>query len=232
MIKQNNFGLMSKEYNSARRGYPDEVFEYLKSLMKKDLPVTLDLGCGTGISTRQLKQYDFDVTGADKDSDMINMAVKQDINIPYIKASADKLPFESNKFDLVTAFTSFHWFNNEESLLEIKRVMKENGIFFVALKTNRQDENKDFKEGYSSILQKYAGENFDTTKNHFKKEFLNKVGFSDISEKSFYIDEKYTVEEALILLKSLSLWNLVKEDKKPEMLKEMKEFYERLYQDL
>ena len=52
------------------------------------------------------------------------------------------------------------------------------------------------------------------------------MGFSDISEKSFYIDEKYTVEEALILLKSLSLWNLVKEDKKPEMLKEMKEFYE------
>jgi len=226
MSEQNNFGLMSEEYNSARRGYPQEVFEYLKSLINKDKPDTLDIGCGTGISTRQLKQYTCEVTGIDKDSTMIDVAMKQTTNIPYVIAPANKLPFESNKFDLITAFTAFHWFNNEESLLEIKRVMKEGGIFFAALKTNRQDENKDFKKGYFSILKKYAGESFDTTKDHFKKEFLNKVGLSNITEKSFYVDEKYTVEEALILLKSLSLWNLVGENKKPEMLKEMKEFYE------
>ena len=77
-----------------------------------------------------------------------------------------------------------------------------------------------------SILKKYAGDNFDTTKNHFNKEFLIKLGFSEITEKSFPFDEKYTVEEALTLLKSLSLWNIIKEDKKPEMLNEMKEFYE------
>jgi len=227
MSEQNNFGLMSEEYNSARRGYPTEVFEYLKSLTKKERPLTLDIGCGTGISTRQLKQYTFEVIGADKDSSMIDVAKKQTIDIPYVMAPANKLPFESNKFDLVAAFTAFHWFNNEESLLEIKRVMKENGIFFAALKTNRKDENKDFKEGYYSILKKYAGDSFDTTKDHFKKEFLNKAGFLDITEKSFYVDEKYTVEEALLLLQSLSLWNLVEENEKPEMLREMKEFYER-----
>ena len=217
---------MSEEYNSARRGYPQEVFEYLRSLIKKDKPVTLDIGCGTGISTRQLKQYEFEVIGADKDSAMIDVAKKQTIDIPYVIAPADELPFGANKFDLVAAFTAFHWFNNEESLLEIKRVLKEDGIFFAALKTNRKDENKDFKEGYYSILKKYAGDRFDTTKDHFKKEFLNKAGFSEIVEKSFSVDEKYTVEEALVLLQSLSLWNLVKDNKKPEMLKEMKAFYE------
>jgi len=40
------------------------------------------------------------------------------------------------------------------------------------------------------------------------------------------VDENYTVEEALTLLKSLSIYNLIEEDKKPEMLKEMKAFYE------
>ena len=226
MTEQNNFGVMSKEYDSARRGYPDEVFKYLKSLVNKDGPITLDLGCGTGISTRQLKQYDFEVAGVDKDSIMIDVAKEKSDNIPYFIAPADKLPFESNKFDLVTAFTSFHWFNNEESLLEIKRVIKEKGIFFAVLKANREDEKEDFKQGYFAILKKYSGDNFDTTKDHYKKEFLKKVGFSNIIEKSFYIDEKYTVEDALILLQSLSLWNLVEDTKKPEMLKEMKEFYE------
>lgn len=226
MTEQNNFGALSQEYNVARRGYPREVFEYLKSLIKENYPETLDLGCGTGISTRQLKQYNFIVTGADKDSDMIDVAIEQTDEIPYVLAPADKLPFESNKFDLVTAFTAFHWFNDEKSLVEIKRVMKDGGLFFAALKTNRQDENEEFKNGYFSILKKFTGDRFDTTKNHFNKEFLSKVGFLDITEKSFAVDEKYTIEEALTLLQSLSLWNLVDKNKKPDMLREMKEFYE------
>jgi len=225
MSEQNNFGVMSEEYNAARRGYPQEVFEYLKSLIKKDNPLTLDIGCGTGISTRQLKQSGFEVIGADKDSVMIDVALKQSDDIPYVIAPANKLPYETDKFDLLTAFTAFHWFNNEESLLEIRRVMKEGGIFFAALKTNRKDENEDFKNGYSAILEKYAGKSFDTTQEHFKKEWLKKVGFSAVTEKSFYVDEKYTVEEALILIQSLSLWNLVADNKKSTMLEEMKEFY-------
>jgi len=226
MINQNNFGSMSNEYDKARRGYPDEVFEYLKSLVNKDNLVTLDVGCGTGISTRQLKAYSFEVIGSDKDEAMIKVAINNSSEIKYVVASTDRLPFGSKNFDVGTAFTAFHWFNDEESLSEIKRVLKSGGVFFAALKTNRKDENENFKNGYFSILKKYAGDNFDTTKNHFSKEFLIKVGFSDITEKSFPFDEKYTVEEALTLLKSLSLWNLVKENKKSEMLKEMKEFYE------
>lgn len=217
---------MSIEYEKARRGYPDKVYEYLKSLIKTDMPTTLDVGCGTGISTRELRRHLFEVIGSDKDDVMICTARKNSPEISYVIAPANKLPFDSKKFDIVTAFTAFHWFNNEESLDEIKRVLKTDGIFFAALKTNRKDENEDFRKGYISILKKYAGDNFDTTKNHFNKDFLIKSGFSEITERSFPVDEQYSVEEALTLIRSLSLWNLVDENKKPEMLKEMKEFYE------
>ena len=223
MSEQNNFGLMSIEYDLVRRGYPEQVFEYLKSLKTKDKLIILDVGCGTGISTRELKYHSFDVIGSDKDEAMIKVAISKNSEIQYVVATADKLPFDSEKFDIVTAFTAFHWFNNEDSLNEIKRVLKNDGIFFAALKISKED---DFTREYFSILKKYAGDNFDTTKDHFKKEFLNKAGFSGLTEKFFYVDEKYTVEEALILLQSLSLWNLVEENKKLEMLEEIKEFYE------
>ncbi len=72
MTNPNNFGLMSADYDLARRGYPDEVFEYLKSFVKKTRPETLDIGCGTGISTRQLKENGFEVIGAVKDSSSLN----------------------------------------------------------------------------------------------------------------------------------------------------------------
>ena len=227
MSLQNNFGSLSVEYNVARKGYPPQVFEHLQSIVEKDKSRLLDVGCGTGISTRQLKEYGFEVSGADKDTEMIRVAKEIDPSIPYILAVTDQLPFEDGSFDIVTAFTAFHWFNNEESLLEIKRVLKPEGIFFVALKTNRKDENPELKAGYFSILKKYAGENFDTTKNHYDKTYLKNVGFSNISERVFPVDEKYTLEEALTLIRSLSLWNLVLEEDKPQMLEELKTLYER-----
>lgn len=222
MTNPNNFGDLSTDYDQARRGYPDEVFKYIESLTKNINPTILDIGCGTGISTRQLKENSFEVIGADKDTVMVEVAKKRSPEISYLVATADKLPFESEQFDMVTAFTAFHWFNNEESLREIKRVLKPGGIFFAALKVSDETDN-----GYCAIYKKYAGDNFDSTKHHFNKEFLIKSGFSDIEERFFYVDEKYAVDELLVLNKSLSFWNLVPENKKPEMLKELKDFYEK-----
>ncbi|MDD3284344.1 MAG: class I SAM-dependent methyltransferase [Patescibacteria group bacterium] len=221
MINQNNFGPMGADYDVSRKGYPDEVFEYIKSFIKNNNQITLDIGCGTGISTRQLKKRHFEVTGADKDETMIKIAIQHNSTIPYFVAATEALPFKSEQFDIVTAFNSFHWFNNDKSLTEIKRVLKIGGIFFAILKVSSENNN-----GYCSIYKKYAGDYFDSTKNHFKREFLIKSGFSNIEEKVFDFDEKYTVNDALTLVKSLSLWNIVPENKKPEMLKELKDFYE------
>ncbi len=261
MTNPNNFGLMSADYDLARRGYPDEVFEYLKSFVKKTRPETLDIGCGTGISTRQLKENGFEVIGADKDSAMVEVAKQRSPEISYFVAPANQLPFEAEHFDIATAFTAFHWFNDEESLTEIKRILKVGGIFSAALKVSGNSDDR-----RSAIYKKYAGDNFDSTRNHFNKEFLIKSGFSDIEEKFFYVDEKYkrfinciffinikefliksgfsdieekffyvdekyTIDEALILNKTLSLWNLVPENKKPEMLKELRALYETDFAD-
>lgn len=230
MLAQNNFSSLSADYNASRKGYPSETFEYLAS-MKQGTPRVLDRGCGTGISTRQLKEYGFEVSGVDKDVDMIRVAKEIDSSIPYIIALTDKMPLEDGSFDVVTAFTSFHWFNNEESLLEIKRILKAGGIFFAALKTNRKDQNPELRAGYFSILKKYAGENFDTTKNHYDTSHLKAVGFSNITERVFPVDEKYTLEEALTLIRSLSLWNLVSDEDKPKMLTEMKQLYMQHLED-
>ena len=225
MQPENNFGPLASEYKSARRGYPTKIYSHLKVLLQKENPTTLDLGCGTGISTRELGEHGFRVIGADKDADMIAVAQERESEISYVVASAEQLPFPNNHFDAVTAFTAFHWFNNEESLNEVRRVLKTKGLFFAALKGNQEtEEAKKFNEGYQTILKKYAGAKFDSTHKHFNKENLKEL-FKDVSEKSFPIDEKYTIDNALVLIQSLSLWNLVPEDKKQDLLDEMKMFY-------
>ena len=226
MQPENNFGILSSEYKAARRGYPSDVYGYIEFLINKEHSLTLDLGCGTGISTRELKECGFAVTGADKDVAMLAVAREENDGITYVEASAESLPFPDTYFDIVTAFTAFHWFNALEPLAEIKRVIKSGGLFFAALKGNQEtDEAKEFNREYQTILRKYAGQNFDSTYKHFDKKNLEEL-FENVTEKSFPIDEKYTIENALTLLRSLSLWNLVPEEEKKNLLDEMRVFYQ------
>ncbi|MBP9771913.1 MAG: class I SAM-dependent methyltransferase, partial [Candidatus Pacebacteria bacterium] len=188
----------------------------------------LDLGCGTGISTRQLKEHGFHAIGLDRDEGMLEAAHKNDPEGTYISAVAEKLPFGDAEFDVVTAFTSFHWFDNENAISEIKRVLKNDGLFFTVLKrSHKRIGSEELTEDYKTIVRKYVGSNFDSTKNHRPKESLSEHGFWDIKERSFFIDESYTVEEALILVQSMSFWNLVAKESKPALLKELGDFYQQ-----
>lgn len=52
---KSEFGKLSQAYSVARLDYPQEVIDYVISFAYKDAKI-LDLGCGTGIATRQLAQ--------------------------------------------------------------------------------------------------------------------------------------------------------------------------------
>lgn len=229
---QNNFGNLSKHYDDARKGYPVEVFNYLINFSKNKTRLTLDIGCGTGISTRELKQYGFNATGVDIDDKMIEVAKSYDGTIKYYIAPADRMPFDAESFDIVTAFTAFHWFEDEKSVCEILRVLKSGGIFFSALKRTRKDVDSNPQyEPYKQILKKYAGDSFDSTRKYNPKDLLYNCGFNNIKEKSFYFEEQYRIDEALTLIQSISFWNLVSEDDKAKMLEELKGFYESIAVD-
>lgn len=227
MDKRNNFGVLGASYDSARRGYPQEVYDYLKSLTKVANPRTLDIGCGTGLATRELKQNGFDVTGSDKDTVMIETAKKHGDNIPYVVAPVEQLPFENETFDVVTAFTAFHWFTHEKAVNEIKRVLKDGGIFFAALKDNRYDNLRAQvqQKDYRAILEKYVGENYNSANNYHPEKILAECGFKDLTEEEFPVDEHYSIDDALVLIQSLSYWNLVPVEKRPEMLEELRKMY-------
>lgn len=229
MDKRNNFGILSASYDSARRGYPQEVYDYLKSIAKVPSPQTLDIGCGTGLATRELKQNGFNVTGSDKDTTMIETAEKYGSDITYVVAPAEQLPFENATFDIVTTFTAFHWFTHEKAVNEIKRVLKDGGIFFAALKDNRYDneEAKAQQTDVRIILKKYVGENYNSANNYFPEKILTQCGFKNLTEKDFPVDEYYSIDESITLVQSLSYWNLVPTEKRLAMLDELREVYSK-----
>jgi malonyl-CoA O-methyltransferase len=109
------------------------LFERLEIMNVSPLKV-LDAGCGTGYCTRMLnkKFSKAQLFGVDFASGMIEQAKKQKgffDKIDYRVADIEKLPFDSNYFDLVFSNLTVQWLNESDTLFkELNRVLKPGGL--------------------------------------------------------------------------------------------------------
>lgn len=96
-------------------------------IKKKDR--VLDLGCGDGLNVGVLKKVGVKrVTGIDISPELLSIAKKENKHAKFYLASAEKLPFKANSFDVVFVDSVFHHFMRyERALKEIKRVLAKGG---------------------------------------------------------------------------------------------------------
>ncbi len=115
-------------YDSIAKGY-DELHEeeQLKKLKViaghlkiRESESLLDVGCGSGISTRYFRCKR---TGIDPSEKLLDIAIKNDPSGRYIKGSAESLPFKDKEFDVVISVTAIQNFDDiKKGICEIKRV--------------------------------------------------------------------------------------------------------------
>ncbi|MFO8078114.1 MAG: methyltransferase domain-containing protein [Thermoplasmatota archaeon] len=110
---------------------------YLKVGLK-DAESILDVGCGSGIVTRDLAHLTNGlVIGIDESRDMIQEAreiLKQYDNVSLKVGSAQKLPFNDNIFDITTCNLVLMWASHPQQMLyEMTRVTKPRGIVLATL---------------------------------------------------------------------------------------------------
>lgn len=93
--------------------------------------VILDYGCGSGGFVKELNEQGYNAFGCDikidsERNDLINKGLIRSIALdPY------RLPFEDNTFDFIYSFSVFeHVQNYSESISELARVLKPNGICY------------------------------------------------------------------------------------------------------
>lgn len=224
--KYGTFGNLSKTYDDVRPEMPEEVLATLLSHLDAQKHTIIDLGCGTGIITRQLSARGFMVTGTDIDKRMIEQAEnhQNDGHINYVVAPTEKLPFPDSSFDAATAFSAFHWFANEQALDEIKRVLKEKGVFFVA----NRNQIGEMRREYLDILRSFIDEPIPSAKKNYKPaDILESCGFVNVAENIIPIVEEMSIERSISYVQSTSLWNLVPIIKQQEALHSLREFFNR-----
>lgn len=109
----------------------DKIIAYLSENIKGPHETALDVGCGSGQSTRILSSYFQEVIGFDvSDSQLLEAEkmIENPSNVTFQKSLAEVLPFGDESIHLITCSASFHWFQQEEFLLEAQRILTDNGV--------------------------------------------------------------------------------------------------------
>jgi len=124
--------------------YKDQLFslqEPEKLLFNKFInkeSKVLDIGCGAGRTTFHINKITTNVIGADYAENMIHAAREKHNSIDFRVMDATKLTFPHNFFDIVVfSYNGICCIHPEEkriaAVLEIRRVLKKNGIFIYSV---------------------------------------------------------------------------------------------------
>ena len=141
-----DWGLTSKMYAKYRDIYPNKLYERLKELgVAGDNTSWLDLGTGTGVLPQNLYNEIASITGVDIEAPQIEYARKRAAengwNINYFVSPAESTGLPDSSFDFITAAQCFGYFDREVMKSEIKRLLKDGGLFIkVYLEFDYEDE--------------------------------------------------------------------------------------------
>jgi SAM-dependent methyltransferase len=87
------------------------------------VPLAVDLGCGTGLSSRALREWADRVIALDASAAMLAAAEPLD-GVRYAMARSEQLPLPGSVAALATAGAAFHWFDQARTLAELARVLR------------------------------------------------------------------------------------------------------------
>jgi len=97
--------------------------------------VVLDIASGEGYGSNLISKNASFVYGVDIDAETIDKArlkYKQE-NLEFRIGSADKIPLEDNTVDVVVSFETLeHHDKHEEMMLEVKRVLRKDGLLIIS----------------------------------------------------------------------------------------------------
>lgn len=154
---QHIFSGLQDVYDAARPIYPAESINKLSSFITTKTAEILDIGCGTGILTRQLKQAmpEANIQACDINADMIAKAKQSSTDIHFFENIAEDLPFENDKFNLITVGQAVHWFDRPKFYPEMQRALKLGGILAL-IENNRSWQTDEFFEKYEDLLEVHS----------------------------------------------------------------------------
>ncbi|MCR4662552.1 MAG: class I SAM-dependent methyltransferase [Endomicrobiaceae bacterium] len=171
--------IMINRMNEGHAKLSDWGLAHLKDVNPSEIA---DLGCGGGINVgKMIKMFpNAKVTGLDYSNVSVKESKKfNDIEIKkgicnIVQGDVSKMPFEKEKFDLITAFeTIYFWPGPLTSFKEVFRTLKPGGTFMIV---NEFDGISEREKNYEKLI-----DGLKLYTNQELTDYLKQVGFQCIT---------------------------------------------------
>jgi SAM-dependent methyltransferase len=154
------FDGLANIYDRHRPHYPDSAIDFI--IREGNLGPSsraVDIGCGTGISTRQLAGRGISVIGVEPNAEMRALAESTSVSpgfpVPeFREGRAEATGLSDGSADLVLSAQAFHWFQPADALAEFHRILAPGGL--VVLMWNDQDRSDPFTAGFCEALRQHS----------------------------------------------------------------------------
>ena len=141
------FADVAGAYERGRPGYPDDAVRWLVGDAPADV---VDLGAGTGKLTRSLVAHGHRVTAVEPLDEMRGELVGVLPGVRALVGRAEAIPLPAASADVVASAQAFHWFDHDNALPEIARVLRPEGR--IALVWNSRDDRDPWMARLSAVI--------------------------------------------------------------------------------
>lgn len=121
-------------YDAHRPQPPTIICDILLQLAQTLRPkLIVDMGCGTGLSTRLWPDRAEQIIGIDPSDDMLAQARRQTVapNVTYRTGLSHATGLPDCCADIITCSQSLHWMDPQPTFAEAARVLRAGGVFAV-----------------------------------------------------------------------------------------------------
>jgi len=119
-------------YDANRPSPPDELGPLLASYANAVRPVVVDLGSGSGLSSRWAATWATSVVGVEPSDDMRTVAESRPTaGVTYRKGWSHTTGLADRSADVVLAVQAMHWMEPGPTLAEVARLVRPGGVFAV-----------------------------------------------------------------------------------------------------
>lgn len=126
------FSGFAELYDQVRPTPPDDLAEALRAYAGATTPrLVVDLGSGTGLSTRWCTRWAERAVGIEPSDDMRRVAEAAGVgdNLSYRAGWSHATGLDAGCADIVLAAQSLHWMDPEPTFAEVARILRPGGIF-------------------------------------------------------------------------------------------------------
>ena len=123
------FSQGSDQYAKHRPQYPDELFSYLSEISNAH-DSAWDCATGNGQAAVSCAKYFSHIEATDISAEQIEHGIVHP-RVRYSVSPAEHTSFDNLSFDLITAATAVHWFDQEQFFREVDRVLKPKGVLAI-----------------------------------------------------------------------------------------------------